>query len=819
MADAQVQAVQRWLNNTYGSKTGWVPLVEDGLTGWNTIYGLRRGLQAELNISPLAQGFGPATRAAFVSQIGQIGSASILSRNIWKILSGSFWCKGYTGIYGVYVLEPNGPDPDALSDYYDNENAWFGLLAPSLTSMRGDLGLSTVNPYVDVKLMASLLAMDAFQKIHRGTNEVREVQQWLNGTYLHRADSSIVPCDGVYSRQIQSALIYAIQYEVGIPDGTANGAFGNLAKQRLLAQGQIGVGNVDGAKRFVRLFQAAMRFNSLDAPFDGAFSTGMESTISDYQAFMEIPESGNGDYPTWCNLLVSCGDTAQPTTGFDTSTRLLGGLAAGAVARGYTHVGRYTMSAASTSTKWITAPELDALRDAGLRLFPIQQFSNDSAEAISGTDGQQGQTKGFSQGVMTLERCRMLGFPDDAIVYFAIDFDPQGPVIDGPVVDFFTGIHRALNSIPDGLRPGVYGTRNVCTRVIEEGKAVVVFVSGMSSGFSGNMGFPMPQEWYYNQIIEVDDEPLGGVPTGVDHVKVSRRAESINLAHVVSPPLEVDGSQTSTGFDAVFEWVVRGEIACEQALFGASTPLNPAVFDFVPYYVLHHLRKPEYWDGGNGLMWKAYTPMDMHSQGDVLTQQALNGLDPTKPTSNRDFAHWAATTLGYLTWGMPTDFDAYGFGDFGGWALDLLQAWGARIKTAPSSDLETWMRANLGVTTAGRFGPKDLVADADGWLIAQGLSILPSRRLSSALRTSLKSTAAERISSFYAGRFDSSADNVSTQFQSLVDGVDLGTIPNLPFTTSALRVAAGMEGSDPLPTAAQADICARALAERLANPL
>ncbi|WP_232222908.1 glycoside hydrolase domain-containing protein [Jeotgalibaca sp. PTS2502] len=41
-------------------------------------------------------------------------------------------------------------------------------------------------------------------------------------------------------------------------------------------------------------------------------------------------------------------------------------------------------------------------------------------------------------------------------------------------------------------RVGVYGTRNVCSQVTSAGSAVTSYVSNMSSGFSGNLGFKMP---------------------------------------------------------------------------------------------------------------------------------------------------------------------------------------------------------------------------------------------------------------------------------------------------------------------------------------
>ena len=50
---------------------------------------------------------------------------------------------------------------------------------------------------------------------------------------------------------------------------------------------------------------------------------------------------------------------------------------------------------------------------------------------------------------------------------------------------------------------GVYGTRNVCTQVCNKGFAETSFVSDMSYGFSGNMGFKIPQKWNLDQYYEI----------------------------------------------------------------------------------------------------------------------------------------------------------------------------------------------------------------------------------------------------------------------------------------------------------------------------
>lgn len=43
--------IKKWINQVYDSKIGYVSIIEDGSTGWNTIYALKRALQIELGIT------------------------------------------------------------------------------------------------------------------------------------------------------------------------------------------------------------------------------------------------------------------------------------------------------------------------------------------------------------------------------------------------------------------------------------------------------------------------------------------------------------------------------------------------------------------------------------------------------------------------------------------------------------------------------------------------------------------------------------------------------------------------------------------------
>ncbi|RJF40472.1 DUF1906 domain-containing protein [Actinomyces sp. 2119] len=792
MFDPQVFGTQRWLNETYSGVTGWVPLEQDGQTGWATIYGLRRALQHELGVSPLSSGFGPATTAAFQERVGRIDSQATVSENILRVLSGALWCKGRTGV----ILD-------------DLVTVTYGAMVPSVERVREDLGLGG-GSYVDVKLMASLLSMDAYDVLedYGGVPQVRQVQQWLNGTYAGRRDFALVPCDGVHSRQVQTALLMALQFEMGMADGEANGNFGEGTRSGLRGSAQVRSGSTDGATRFVRLFHAAMILNGYDVSLASSFGAGTEAVVRVFQSFMEIPETGAGDYTTWCSLLVSSGDTSVATKGFDTSAQLLGGRAQGAADRGYTHAGRYTVG----SGKFITGPELDALRSAGLRLVPIHQRWNNDVSHMTYEEGR-------TQGQEALERGRVLGLPADSIIYFTVDFDPVGDAVVGPVMDFFRGVNEVMGEVDSyRFRVGVYATRNVCRLVMAQDYAVAAYVLGMSTGFSGNMGFPMPQGWHYNQIVEVSED-LGGRATPVDHVVVSRRAEAVDLAGVVSPPLEVDGAATETGFHVLFEWFVRAEVVCELALTQARTPDLTDLRRYLPMvgsFVLGWLRKPDYWYAAASGMWMVYTPDTDDDAGlasaRILCEGRLTSVMGSRPAVTTDVAHWAAAAMGYVTWPGSSDPTTYGLGDLGGWMLDLYQLFGQWQTGGGGEDQETWMRARLAVEgVESGFGVADLVADADAWLTVVGLAEPSPARTSDTLRTQLAMSQQERLRAFYSGRFDSSPQNVVSMFSAMVDGIDVGGV-NFPLSGDRLRGGAGAKTA---PTPEQARICGELFAQAL----
>ncbi len=61
-------------------------------------------------------------------------------------------------------------------------------------------------------------------------------------------------------------------------------------------------------------------------------------------------------------------------------------------------------------------------------------------------------------------------------------------------------IYAAANFMPYSI--GIYGARNTCTLVRKAGLSSSSFVSDLSTGYSGNLGFPLPEDWAFDQVKE-----------------------------------------------------------------------------------------------------------------------------------------------------------------------------------------------------------------------------------------------------------------------------------------------------------------------------
>lgn len=782
--DPQVKIAQTHLNSTYGHKAGWTRLTEDGVAGWNTIYGLRKALQVELGIAQLATGFGDKTRSAFIEQLGVIAEHQDTPMKVLRIVNWSLWCKGQSGVYD----DPASPVTFAFID-----------IARAITNLQGALGL-TINSSVDVKLMAFLLSMDSHVLARPGRSAVRQIQQWLNGTFANRRDFEIVACDGVVTRNTQKALLLAFQYELGMADGVANGNFGPGTRDGLRGV-RLAPGAIDGSKRYVHLLKVCLVFNEIDVPWSGTYDESTQTKVTSFQAFMELPVSATVEYGTWCALLVSSGDPDRPTIGIDTNEQMGSNKYRDLANKGYTHVGRYLTNAGA----FLSLAEIEAFGRYGLNLLPIFQRRNDLAEHMT-------YDNGYDQGTDAIVRAREIGLPANSVIYAAADADFVGEVVERNVMEYYRGFKDAISVHAYGFTLGAYAPRLVCRALIDRLYSTNLFVSASSVGYSGNIGVPMPARWDYMQIAVDKRMLLDGQGTAYDSVVVSSGAPQLRGANIAGAPPHRYGDRTSTGIDSVFAWMVRAEVFVQRSLEGELSRWSPGGGLRV---MCNFLRLDHY----NDATWTAYfapmfvnvvtvpTSAEYHLAAGLLSQRS-------KPVSGYDWPHFAATTLGYLLWGVPVPHvgNISFVGDLGGWLLDLLSMFSEIDPEATTSAVEEYVFANVG-SAGGSFGWRDLLADVDAYLVAFHTPTADANAVAvDWLRKVWLPSPARRVADFYEIAFVSSATSVENYLRRFYWAAD-SSVPGLDISPRNLVMAAG--GMDFWPSEDQVVAAGRGFARAL----
>lgn len=714
MADEKVLAAQKWVNATYGGVSGYVKCPETGNTGWATMYSLIMGLQHELGVSPVVANFGDGT----LSKVAALGSIAIgweKNRNIVKIIRHGLFCKGYWG-----------------GD--TNVAAFDSAAAASVDQMKSNMGISQDGGVVQPKVLKAILNMDAYVVVAGGTDKVRTIQQWLNQRYWQKSTFSIGPADGIFSRDVQQALMKAVQIEIGIPESQATGNFGSGTQAGLKANPQ-GPGS---SGVLMQLFSAACVFNEPVAAsveehqrthFTSSWDADIDGWVRGFQKFSALTDgngnvSGVGDYATWAQLLVSMGDPNRKVNASDTAYSITPSRGARMYADGYRYVGRYINEASSGGgSKMLEEGELADIFAAGLRVFPIFQDNARDYEDFNWSNG-------YEHGRWAHDQAVHFGFNRGTIIYFAVDYDAT--VADMPkVVEYFQGVASGLASRGKRYVYGVYGSRNVCAQVTKETYAAFSFVSGMSWGFSGNLGFPLPGNWSFNQIKEFQ------VTNGSDIFWLdadAHRAKSDEGQGSVNQP-------TSPADE--FVTYISGLYDLAKA-YGSGNP---------DQLVMEYLRHQLYGDW----QWRIligdpdWDFIDYAEQRGASIKHEFN--DPFSGIS-LGTEHLMATCNAHFVRAQPSDSGAVNVGDVGGWGGDLFTFYGEwRRDSASYSSGYTYCKEKLGkIGVNSTFSFSDLVEDADGYLLAR--KVRAGATIVEAVRDHYTGAGgAKRFQNYYAARF------------------------------------------------------------------
>nr|WP_308314720.1 glycoside hydrolase domain-containing protein [Streptomyces sp. CNQ085] len=467
---------------------------------------------------------------------------------------------------------------------------------------------------------------------------------------------------------------------------------------------------------FVELFTAACVFNEpviLRGLDDSEVRTTRKEDFDDktkefveiFQEFSQLYRStdanyGVGDYDTWAQLLVSMGNPDREATGSDTRFEITASRADWLRGNGYRLVGRYLYDPpGSTLDKEIKPGELQTIFDAGLRVFPIYQ---DNARRLSDFTYSQG----YQHALNAHDLATQYGFNRGTTIYFAVDYDAQQWEIDGHpegIVTYFNGVVAGLASRGKKYFHGVYGSRNVCINVTRRTGARFSFVSGMSWGFSGNLGYPLPANWAMNQIKEFK------VVNGSDTFDLDR-----DVWRTGTEPGVRSVNDSAGPADTFIAYVSRlyNHAVAYKAENGVGTNASRLVMEYI--------RHEKY----NGIAWwwlaNSYDGDFVeycNSRGESVQESftdPITGYD-------LDATHMMATANGFLENSDPGDKGTATGGDVAGWGGDIMTFWADwRNSEEEYASPRAFCEAKLAVPgTVSSFGFTDMVEDADGYLLAK----------------------------------------------------------------------------------------------------
>ncbi|WIE80997.1 glycoside hydrolase domain-containing protein [Curtobacterium sp. MCSS17_016] len=760
MVDTQLQDAQKWLNSTFGKVSGWTKVKEDGYPGQNTVNGIIEGLQTLLGISPVVPAFGPTTvsKLAAHGAIDGTESTDAATNTKWiKLVQAALYAKGYPGS--------------------NNNGVWDTNTQNSIRQFEVNLGvaLSDNAPItLPPKVFQALLNTDPSVPIEGGKDSIVAGQRWLNNRYGGNANWTYNSTGGVYDRPTQMNLVKAIQIELGQGSG-ADGLWGPTTASQLRAKtaAVIRVGSTDSSSgaQWVHLFKAAAAFNGFGTGPTSTFTAADSTLVKQFQrfeGFSTADQTGAGEYRTWAEFIVSAGDTSRKGTAVDCASTVTAARGDALRNAGYTLVGRYLTNLEPTAEvpdpidKVIKPGELQTIFAAGLGVFPI--FEEGSG---------YGWFTSFQGGVdviRAVNAARKFGFPAGTTIYFAVDFDATDTQIDPDgftdspqgVIPYFRAVQKGMLELGSPYAIGIYGTRNVCRRVSNLGFASKSFIAGMSTGWSGNLGFLLPTNWAFNQISTINVGSGSGLINVDNDIASGRDAGVFGLVKSPEP--------NAAAFDYL-DWL-------QARAKEWNTSHNTGLSD--NELLTHYMRIPDF-DSSEWTIFAGDINRDFTNWVDTLgVSKQTQLVDPQYRTSV-DTAHLFGAAGALIHNGLDNGkLDYPSLSDYVGWAGDLLQVirdgWQryGNLYSSATEWAQTYLFSTDPTLRGSSFGMTDLIQDAVAHDLVDRIASGASPTLAGGTREYFENEGrwGERLTKFVQDRFGGSRDNIYRLANQLLTSTD-----------------------------------------------
>ncbi len=526
MRDEKVVETQEWMNSTYSNNPSWIKIEVDGETGIKTVTGLIRALQIELGLD-VDGSFGPGTKNAFDNLFPNGLSKETTPdtqqiKNITCIVNGGLWCRGIEGDW-------------------ENLEAFSNTTDAGIILMKTQLGLENPNGVIRAVEMKAILTTDAYVITSDGSDEVvRQIQQRLNREYLNVLGDYLAT-NGLYERNTNKALIKVFQSIIGVE---VDGSFGPNTMNSAPA-----LQKWSSNTELIYILQYMLYLNGFDPNgFDGSFGNGAEQAVKNFQEFSKLSVDGSVGPQTWASLFISCGDTSRRGEACDCITEITDARAKTLKSQGYKTIGRYLTNATNMNLdKNIKEGEIQTILRNGLTIFPIFQTWGIYVDYFS-------NVQGANDAIEAYKAARKYGFKRGTIIYFAVDYDTYDDEIESNIIPYFEAINSKFESYDNYYQVGIYGTRNVCTKVSNKGLAVKSFVSDMSYGYSGNIGHKLPDNWAYDQISTIT------IGSGEGQIEIDNNISRIEGENEIEQGVTLEKDDvTSSGvlFDATLQRIVN----------------------------------------------------------------------------------------------------------------------------------------------------------------------------------------------------------------------------------------------------------------------
>ena len=484
MADQNIVKAQKYLNSKYGHRNGWIKLEENGISGTKLCQGLIRAFQIQNSVSVTATLDNPTLNK--MRSLAKIVPNDKANPNI-NIIQCALYAKGYNpgGISGTM----NATSMKAVNEFQANAGI-------------------AVAKRVNWKAWMGLVSLNWFKKASGGDANIITIQKQLNADWSNII--GVGPCDGVVARHTAFALIAALQAAEGVHTkfmGTINGL--TFDKQttakfpKVLKQGQ----NGDFVK-YNKLVQYGLYLNGYKGKFDGNYDSALADSVTAFQNFYalgSIVTKGEVNCSTMKSLLTSKGDTARKAKACDCATVLNAKQAKDLKKAGYEVVGRYLTGKIGINNnipKYLTLEEIKHIQNAGLRVFPIYQDGGKRIEYF------ENLKQGELDGDKAIKASKKIGVPKGTTIYFAVDFDCSISQMNKYIVPYFQKVKAVFTGSKNtkNYKIGIYGPRLICTTISNKGLAELSFVADMSTGYGGNLGYPIPKNWAFDQFYTLSKQ-------------------------------------------------------------------------------------------------------------------------------------------------------------------------------------------------------------------------------------------------------------------------------------------------------------------------